>query len=88
MTTGKTIALTRQNFVTKGMSLLFIMLSRLLIAFLLRNKEVPQKEGMRRKLSRPGSLVHLCNEYGPCLALYSCAFREADSAWAPAKWGN
>ena len=34
MTTGKTIALTRQTFVSKVMSLLFNMLSRLVIAFL------------------------------------------------------
>ena len=34
MTTGKTIALTRQTFVGKVMSLLFNMLSRLFIAFL------------------------------------------------------
>ena len=34
MTTGKTIALTRQMFVSKVMSLLFNMLSRLTIAFL------------------------------------------------------
>ena len=33
MTTGKTIALTRQTFVGKVMSLLFTMLSRLVIAF-------------------------------------------------------
>ena len=33
MTTGKTIALTRQTFVGKIMSLLFNMLSRLVIAF-------------------------------------------------------
>ena len=38
MTTGKTIALTRQNFVGKIMSLLFNMLSRLVIAFLPRSK--------------------------------------------------
>ena len=38
MTTGKTIALTRQNFVSKVMSLLFNMLSRLVITFLPRNK--------------------------------------------------
>ena len=36
MTTGKTIALTRQNFVGKVMSLLFNMLSRLVITFLPR----------------------------------------------------
>ena len=38
MTTGKTIALTRQTFVGKVMSLLFNMLSRLVITFLSRNK--------------------------------------------------
>ena len=38
MTTGKTIALTRWTFVGKVMSLLFNMLSRLVIAFLLRRK--------------------------------------------------
>ena len=37
-TTGKTIALTRQTFVGKVMSLLFNMLSRLVIAFLPRSK--------------------------------------------------
>ena len=38
MTTGKTIALTTQTFVSKVMSLLFNMLSRLVIAFLPRSK--------------------------------------------------
>ena len=38
MTTGKTIALTRQTFVGKVMSLLFNMMSRLVIALLLRSK--------------------------------------------------
>ena len=38
MTTGKTIALTRQSFVDKVMSLLFNMLSRLAITFLPRSK--------------------------------------------------
>ena len=38
MTTGKTIALTRQTFVGKVMSLLFNMLSRLVITFLRRSK--------------------------------------------------
>ena len=40
MVTGKTIALTRQNFVDKVMSLLFNMLSRLVRAFLLRSKHL------------------------------------------------
>ena len=38
MTTGKSIALTRQTFVGKVMSLLYNMLSRLVIAFLPRSK--------------------------------------------------
>ena len=40
MTTGKTIALTRQTFVGKVMSLLFNMLSRLFITFLPRSKRL------------------------------------------------
>ena len=40
MTTGKTIALTRQTFVGKGMSLLFNMLSRLVITFLPRSQHL------------------------------------------------
>ena len=40
MTTGKTIALSRMTFVSKVMSLLFNMLSRLVIAFLLRHKRL------------------------------------------------
>ena len=38
MTTGKTIALTRQTFVDKIMPLLFNMLSRLVVTFLPRSK--------------------------------------------------
>ena len=40
MTTGKTIALIRQTFVGKVMSLFFNMLSRLIIAFLPRRKRL------------------------------------------------
>ena len=40
MTTGKTIALTRWTFVGKIMSLLFNMLSRLVITFLPRSKRL------------------------------------------------
>ena len=40
MTTGETIALTRQTFVGKVMSLLFNMLSRLVITFLPRRKHL------------------------------------------------
>ena len=40
MTTGKTIGLTRQTFVGKGMSQLFNKLSRFVIAFLPRSKQL------------------------------------------------
>ena len=40
MTTGKTTALTRQTIVGKVMSLLFSMLSRLIIAFLPKSKHL------------------------------------------------
>ena len=40
MTTGKTIALTRWTFIDKVMSLLFNMLSRLVITFLPRSKRL------------------------------------------------
>ena len=40
MITGKTIALTRRTFVGKVMSLLFNMLSRLVVAFLPRSKHL------------------------------------------------
>ena len=40
MTTGKTIALARRTFVSKVMSLLLNMLSRFVIAFLLRSKHL------------------------------------------------
>ena len=44
MTTGKIIALIRQTFVGKVMSLLFNMLSRLVIAFLPRSKCRPRSK--------------------------------------------
>ena len=40
MTTGKTIALTRRTFVGKVVSLLFNMLSRLVVTFLPRSKRL------------------------------------------------
>ena len=40
MTTGKTIALIRQTFVSKAMSLLFNTLSRFVIAFIPRRKHL------------------------------------------------
>ena len=52
MTTGKVIALTRQNFVTKIMPLLFNMLSRLVIAFLPVNKRL-----LMSRLQSPSAVI-------------------------------
>ena len=48
MTTGKTIALTRRTFVGKVMSLLFNMLSRLVINKLNLNEEIQRKKAFKR----------------------------------------
>ena len=77
MTTGKTIALTRQTFVGKVISLLLNMLSRLVITFLPRSKRLLiswlnnlevikylvswKKQGLRNSLSRV--LVNLIMVY-------------------------
>ena len=55
MTTGKTIALTRRTFVGKATSLLFNMLSRLVIAFLPRSK----------RLLISWAAVPICSDFGP-----------------------
>ena len=54
MTTGKTIALTRQTFVDKVMSLLFNMLSGLVITFLPRSK----------RLLNFMAAVTICSDFG------------------------
>ena len=64
MTTGKTIALTKQTFVGKVMSLLFNMLSRLVIAFSLRSK--------RLNFMAP---VIICSEFGAPQNKVSPCFR-------------
>ena len=53
MTTGKTIALTRWTFVGKVMSLLFNMLSRLVITFLPRSKHLNSM-----------AAVTICSDFG------------------------
>ena len=55
MTTGKTIALTRWTFVDKVMSLLFNMLSRLVITFLPRSKRWISKD--YKKEERDGGIL-------------------------------
>ena len=67
MTTGKTIALTRRIFVDKVMSLLFNMLSRLVITFLPRSKcllilwlQSPSAVILEPKKIKSVSTVFLC----------------------------
>ena len=64
MTSGKTIALTRKNFVSKVMSLLFNMLSRLVITFLPRGKCLNFM-----------AAVTICNDFGapPKNKVYLCS---------------
>ena len=52
MTTGKTVDLTRLIFVCKVMSLLFNMLSRLVITFLPRNKHI-----LTSRLQSPSAVI-------------------------------
>ena len=61
MTTGKTIALTRWPFVGKVMSLLFNMLSRLVIAFLPRNKHLNFM-----------AAVTICSDFGAPKIVFHC----------------
>ena len=66
MTTGKTIALTRQTFVSKLVSLLFNMLSRLVITFLSRNKRL-----LISWLQSPSAVIL----EPPKKSKYSCIFK-------------
>ena len=61
MTTGKTIALTKWTFVGKVMSLLFNMLSRLVIAFLPRNKRLNLM-----------AVVTICSDFGAQKLVFDC----------------
>ena len=76
MTTGKTIALTRQTFVSKTMSLLFNMLSRLVLAFLPRSK--------RLSISW---LQTICSDFGALKKIISHCFSiylpQNDGTWMP-----
>ena len=69
MTTGKTIALTRWTFVGKVMSLLFNMLSRLIITFLPRSKRL-----LISWLQSPSAVIleppKIVNHYFHCLPIY------------------
>ena len=60
MTTGKTIALTRQTFVGKVISLLFNMLSRLVITFLPRSKRLSWLQSPSAVILEPRKIVSHC----------------------------
>ena len=66
-TTGKTIALTRWTFVGKAMSLLFNMLSRLVIIFLPRSKPL-----LISGLQSPSAVIleHKKNKVSHCFPIY------------------
>ena len=101
MTTGKTIALTRRTFVAKVMSLLFNMLSRLVITFLPGSKRLliswpaPVSQVI---VGIPVSLMLLREKAPGLLATPHCFSSDWDprltlslqvSAWSPsAGWGG
>ena len=101
MTTGKTIALTRWTFVAKVMSLLFNMLSRLVIAFLPGSKRLliswPALVS-QVIVGIPVSLMLLREKAPGLLATPHCSSSDWDprltlslqvSAWSPsAGWGG
>ena len=65
MTTGKTIALTRQTFVGKVISLLFNILCRLVIAFLPRSKHL-----LVSWLQSPSAVILECKKMKSVTALF------------------
>ena len=69
MTTGKTITLTRQTFVGKVMSLLFNMLSRLVMTFLPRSKRllISWLQSSSAVILEPQKIVSHCFH---CLPIY------------------
>ena len=62
MTTGKTITLTVQTFVSEALSLLFNMLSRFVVAFLLRNNclFIPWLQSPSAVILKPQNIVCHC----------------------------
>ena len=68
MATGKTIALTRWTFVGKVMSLLFNMLSRLVIAFLPRSHSFSSKEQASFNVM---AAVTICSDFGAQIKIKS-----------------
>ena len=77
MTTGKTIALTRQTFVGKVMSLLFNMLSRLVITFLPRHSFFPKTQEVH---CPQGASLVLCQS--------EISSRGTDPTFSPQPWSR
>ena len=92
MTTGKTIALTRQTFVSKIISLLFNMLSKLVIAFLPRSKhlliswrqspsavvlEPPKIKSLTVSIVSPSIWNEVMGQYAMMLVFWMLKFRPA-----------
>ena len=73
MTTGKIIALTRQTFVSKVISLLFNMLSRFVIAFLPRSKHllISWLRSPSAVILEPKKIVCHCFHFSPVYLLWS-----------------
>ena len=70
MTSGKTISLTRQTFVGKVMSLLFNMLSRLIITFLPRSKHllISWLQSSSAVILEPPKIMPLFSTICPCIS--------------------
>ena len=80
MTSGKIVALTRQTFVNKVMSLLFNMLSRLVIAFLPRSKHllISWLQSSSAMILEPKKTVCHCFHRFPFKLLWSDGTRSHD----------
>ena len=97
MTTGKTIALTRQTFVGKVKSMTFNMLSKLVITFLPRSKNLlisfhsfPSKEQASFNFM---ALVTICNDFGAqenrvchCFHCFPICLPWSDGTWCRDLW--
>ena len=81
MTTGKTIVLTRSNFVGKVMSLLFNMLSRFVIAFLPRSKHLSISW-----LQSPSAVILEPPQNGFSSGHVWMWELDCEESWAPKNW--
>ena len=88
MTTGKTTALTRWTFVGEVISLLFNMLSRLVIAFLPRSKRllISWLQSLSAVILEPKKIVCHCFHCFPIYLPWSDATRCHDLSFLKVKW--